>query len=78
MISIVKGEMEIPPNPTGASGGFFICQLLFADLFYLLRGPQVRRPDIHLPSQGYFPSHGRLSLGQPSVLETPQRRAVFF
>jgi hypothetical protein len=37
------------------SGGFFICQLLFADLFYLLQGSQIKRPDIHVPSQGHFP-----------------------
>ena len=30
MISIVKGKTEIPHNLTDASGGFFICQLLFA------------------------------------------------
>ncbi|MFC1614900.1 hypothetical protein ACFL5K_06345 [Gemmatimonadota bacterium] len=52
MISIVKGKAEIPHNTTDAPGGFLIFQLLFADLFYLLQGPQVKRPDIHVPSQG--------------------------
>jgi hypothetical protein len=78
MISIAKGKTEIPHNPTDASGGLFIYQLSFADLFYLLQGPQVHRPDIHVPSQGHFPLYGRLSLGQPSVLETLEMACSFF
>ena len=81
MISKVKGKTEISRHPSRNSFGGFVCcpssKPIFLNLFLWSAKP-IRRPDIHLPSLGRLPHHGRLSLGQPASLETLPRacRAV--
>jgi hypothetical protein len=70
MISIVKGKTEIPHNPTDALRRFFhlpavVCRSFLS--FARFTDQATRHP---CAVSGAFPLHGRLSLGQPDVLET--------
>ena len=78
MISIVKGKVEIPPNPTDTLRRFFDFPAVVCRPFLSIvrsAGQATRHP---FAVSGAFPHHGRLSLGQPGVLETVRSRAAFF
>ena len=61
MISKVKGKTEISLNPTDAPRRF-LNSLFCCRSFLSLKGPQVMRPDIHLPSQGQPRDYRRFRL----------------